>query len=442
MPGDRVMNAMKPRVLLFASCLLFLGVGGPSYAAEEVRAPLAEAGRALADQDGNTRRKAAEVVGTYRESEAVRLLLQTYRAEGRDAYGVKAACAAALGATGLPEAGPALAEVLGDPDYWVRRQAAESLGKIPGPAADEALGRALADPDSRVRAQALVSAAGRPALDARVAGFVDDPDPRVAAAALEALAASEGTGATETLVTALESPQWQVRYRSAALLTSRGDERGVETLRRAVRSGPHPGAALREAGSAGEKAAPLLVELANDPSVAERQRVLDALEELDCPESTIFFSRLAADAGAPAEERLQAAMALYDRRERISADQIRGVAGLLGAEDPNLAAVALQVLLEKGGPEYLGRIAPLARDPNKVLRHFALANLVRHGGPEFEPVFVEALGDDNGANVRLALEALGRSGTPASLPAIRPLLEDRKLRRYAEAAVEAIESRR
>jgi hypothetical protein len=78
---------------------------------------------------------------------------------------------------------------------------------------------------------------------------------------------------------------------------------------------------------------------------------------------------------------------------------------------------------------------------NKVVRHFALSNLWRYGGAQYESSFLEALGDANGANVRLALEALGEAGSPRSLPAVRALEENRKYRRYALTAAEAIEAR-
>ena len=156
---------------------------------------------------------------------------------------------------------------------------------------------------------------------------------------------------------------------------------------------------------------------------------------------TAFFAALAADPGAPAADRARAVAVLFDRRDALTAVQVAGVGGLLDAGDPNLTAVTLQILLDRGGPGHLPGVVPLVHHDNKVVRHFALSNLRCHGGAPYESTFVEALGDANGANVRLALEALGESGSSAALPAIRAFAEERKYRRYAQAAIEAIEAR-
>ncbi|MEW6490424.1 MAG: HEAT repeat domain-containing protein [Thermodesulfobacteriota bacterium] len=433
--------ARLPLLLALWAALALGAAAGPGLAsegAEELEVLRAE----IVSEDGNTRRKAAEGLGACGDPAAVPLLAEAYRAEGRDAFGVKAACAEALGRTGRPEAAQPLGEMLGDPDYWVRRKAAEALAHVPGEGATTILLRAAADPDPRVRAQALLSLASRresrPALEAGLR----DADDRVAAAAVEALAQWEGEGTRALLADAAKSPAWRVRLRAASALLRRGDPLGGQVLREEIVSGAHGGTALREAAAAGAAAVPLLRDLYRDPGLVEPERVLDALEGVEGREAGEFFVSLALDAAAPAPHRLRGASSAFDRRAELAPAQVERLAGLLEAQDPNLVGVALQLLGEGGGASHLSRIALLASHENPVLRHFALVNLARYGGPEHEAHLVEALSDPNGANVRLALEGLGRVGSAAALPPIRSLGQDVRLRRYAQAAAEAIEARR
>jgi HEAT repeat protein len=193
--------------------------------------------------------------------------------------------------------------------------------------------------------------------------------------------------------------------------------------------------------AAGDPAVPVLARLYADPQTPERTRVLDALETVGEPAATGFFSDLAGKSGAALEHRVRAAMVLFDRRDKLDKGQVRRAAELLAEKETNLVAVALQILLDAGGPEYLGRITPLAKLGDDVVRHFAIANLARFGGPEHEGELIGALSEPNGATVRLALEALARVGTRKALPSVRPLTQDPKYKRYAQAAVEAIETR-
>jgi HEAT repeat protein len=428
-------------LLAFGAALCFgagVGPGRASEGAQDLEALRAE----IVSEDGNTRRKAAEGLGACGDPAAVLLLAEAYRAEGRDAFGVKAACAEALGRTARPDAAEPLGEMLGDPDYWVRRKAAEALARIPGPVASGLLGRAAADPDPRVRAQALLALGARRESRSFLEAGLRDADDRVAAAAVEALGEWDGGEARELLAQAAESPSWRVRLRAASALLRRGDPRGRQLLGAEVLSGAHGSAALREAASAGAAAVPLLSELYRSPNVSDPERVLDALEGVEGPEATEFFVSLALDAGAPADHRLRGASAAFDRRQELGPEQVARLAVLLEAPDPNLVGVALQLLGEGGGAAHLRRIAPLASHENPVLRHFALVNLARFGGPEHEAYLVEALSDPSGAIVRLALEGLARVGTPAALPPIRSLAQDVRLRRYAQAAADAIEARR
>ena len=416
-----------------------LALAGPPVRA----ATLDDLARDLVAADGDTRRKAAEALGEVRSEEAVDLLARAYRDEVEDAYGVKAACARALGRIGLPAAARPLAAMLDDPDYWVRKKAVEALGAIPGPDAAQALTRAVSDPDPRVRAEALEALGRKGGPLEPLRRGLSDPDDRVRAAALAALAEAGAPETDRLLGEALSSGSWRLRVRAAALLARRGDERGVRALTEIVRSGEHAGAALREWGCLKEQGIPVLVALFGDPEVApaDRRRVLTALKGMDCPATTAFFVTLATDPGARAEDRVQAALVLYERREELTDEQVAAVAELLGAEDLNLRAVALQVLLDRGGPRYLPRIAPLADHENPVLRHFALANLARYGGSEYEAVFVRALSDPKGTNVRLAIETLGRLGTARCLGALEKMTEKRKYRRFARQAIEEIRAR-
>jgi len=252
---------------------------------------------------------------------------------------------------------------------------------------------------------------------------------------------SNHPGAAALVERSLGAGSWQVRYRAAALLARTGDPRGLELLAEAVRDGRHVGAALRETAAVGDPAAAALAEWYRIGDERLAAQVLDTLEGMECAASTDFFIALALAPGAAPADRVRAATILFDRREALGAGQVEALGKLLDATDPNLLAVGLQLLLERGGPDHLARVVPLVGHANKVVRHFALANLRSHGDATYEASFIAALADDNGANVRLALEALGEVGSARALAAIHTLEEDRMYRRYAQAAAEAIEAR-
>lgn len=432
---------MAIRLLLWAgiiSCFLF-----PSAAAtaERDQPTLTELGRDLKSDDGNTRRKAVEGLGGFREPEAVKLLADAYRSEERDAFGVKAACALALGRTGLPEAATPLAGMLADPDYWVRKRAAEALADIPGDAAFQALQKASGDSDPRVRARAVLSLGNKSGGTALIRKALTDRDDRVIAAGIEALDAAKDPGAGQIIGEALSHSSPQVRHRAARLLARRGDPRGLQALEADIRSGADQGEAIKEAASVGDAAVPVLGRLAAERQNPERQKILEALETMDCPAATAFFADLATNTGAAAEDRLRATMVLFDRRQKLDRSQVQSAASLLEDKDANLVGVALQILLDAGGPEYSGRIVSLAKREEEVIRHFAIANLARHGRPEHEDALAAALSGANGATIRLALEGLARVGSRKSLPTIQGLTQDMKYKRFAQAAIEAIQAR-
>jgi HEAT repeat protein len=68
---------------------------------------------------------------------------------------VRAAAAAALGATGDPAALPALRRAQADPGYGVRVSANYALGELGGPDAAAALLEAMRDPVHQVRLSAV-----------------------------------------------------------------------------------------------------------------------------------------------------------------------------------------------------------------------------------------------------------------------------------------------
>lgn len=435
------MVSMRGAALRWALLLLLCT---PLPGAAQDAAPSTDLGalsQDLSGADGNARRRAAEQLGRLRLPEALPLLERAYDAEEADAFGVKAAVAAALGELGTADAARPLARILADPDYWVRRRAAEALGRIPGGEAARTLVNALQDRDVRVRAEAVKALGGHPDQLPRVVEALRDADPRVVAAALEALDAADAPQARDELAGALASDDSSLRFRAAALLARRGDERGLWTLEEGLGAPQTSRAALREAGRAGCGAVPLLAGFLRAAGEAGQELTLGLLEAQSCPQATEALLGHALCATCPAPGRVKATQALFDRRSALTVAQAGQVARLLGEEDADLLALALQVLLDAPGAPPLGRLDTLAFHPNQVVRHFALACLGRFGGNAQEATLVRALADANGSNVRLALEGLARFGTAAALPAIRPLAEDRLYRRAAEGAIEAIEGR-
>lgn len=437
--------------ILFLLFLFFFGGIGSAVAfdadapvepaIEEEVLSFSELLKQLESEDGNARRKAAELLSEHSNAEAVEALAKAYAATVHDGFGVKAAVATTLGKIGRAEAAKTLSSMLSENDYWVRRKAAQSLGAIPGNEAVESLYRALNDEDPRVRADAVLSLGLKKIGIDKLKKALDDEDDRVVAAAYTSIDAVEGDAAREMLVAALNNKSWRVKYRAASLLAQRKDQRGFDALEKAIKKGTHIGTALREASCIGTNVVPLLAELFSDPDVGEKEKILSTIEKLDCATSTDFFYKLYVNKNADPASRVKAGTVLFDRRSQLEGDWLKDIADLLTEEDPNIIAIALQFLGENDSSDYISRIVPHASHENLVIRHFALMNLSEHAGPEYEGLFIKVLSDEKMVNVRLALETLGKIGSQKSIEAIRPLSEERKTRRFADEAIEAIEER-
>lgn len=428
--------------------LLFVGGSGATFASDSSnqteqpdKSSYSELTVQLESEDGNSRRKAAEMLAEYPSADSVEVLSKAYKAVISDGFGVKAAIAVSLGKIGREDGVPTLSAMLDDSDYWVRRKAAQALGSISGEKAVETLYKALKDQDPRVRADAVLSLGKKKAGLDKIKKALKDEDERVAAAAYTAIDAIQDDGAREILAEALSDENWIIRYRAASLLAQRDDQRGFDVLEKAIKKGINIGTALREASCIGPNIVPLLAELFSDPEVQEKAKILKTIEKLDCPASTEFFYKLFTNKNADDESRVTAGTVLFDRREELKGDWTKDVAEVLYEENPNLVAISLQFLQEGLGGEYISRIIPHASHENDVIRHFALLNLSEYATTEHEGIFIAALNDDKMINVRLALDTLERIGTQKAIDAIAPLAEERKTRRYADQAIEAIRER-
>lgn len=125
------------------------------------------------ERPGDHAEREVSILGRLRAQEAVPRLIELL--DAAPTPHLRAASAAALGATAHPDAVPALLRALGDPMREVRAQAAWALGRVGDPLAVEALDAALDDGYLWVRLRAAESLAalgeaGLAALRRRAAG--------------------------------------------------------------------------------------------------------------------------------------------------------------------------------------------------------------------------------------------------------------------------------
>jgi HEAT repeat protein len=111
------------------------------------------------------------------------------------------------------EALAALIEAAGSDLVELRREAVRTLGRIGGAAAADTVLTALDDPETEVRLaalDALEALAAGPERDARLARLTQDPDPAIRERAVRALLTGSGSGGRAQLATILADPDLTV----------------------------------------------------------------------------------------------------------------------------------------------------------------------------------------------------------------------------------------
>ncbi len=216
---------------------------GASEALVVVRVPMAAVAlrAALADEDWEVRRNAAQALGALASPGAGRRLAKALLHDAE--VQVRLACAAALARTG--GGGWALARAAArDPSLEVRLTALDALAHRPAPSQAPHLWPLLADRTGLVRfaaARALAWSGDRRgrAFLAR-ALFGRDSDDR--ARAVTVLADSPTRWARDQLAHALATKD--IALAAASALATRGDRRGIVALVRMSEGGPEASAAL------------------------------------------------------------------------------------------------------------------------------------------------------------------------------------------------------
>jgi HEAT repeat protein len=262
----------------------------------------------------------------------------------------------------------------------VRRVSAEILGHLEVPEAAPALARALDDPDPEVRAALLRALARTAASQAllEVAACLEDPEAEVRLQAVETLSALAGypRGLRAHLLPRLEDPDPAVQARAATALLRHGSEPAAEQVLRQLAESP--GAEARVAA---------MQALAAWGVAAELESVARGLQD---PSPVVRRAAAAALPGFGSEgtvELLRGALGDGDRLVRQAAAEALGQLGE-PAVQPTLEALE-QEALQDGALQALarlplaGREAPLVafsqRKAAQAARYAGLRGAVRFG---------------------------------------------------------------
>jgi HEAT repeat protein len=183
---------------------------------------------ALADEDTNTRSKAAEALAKIGHPASDKLIQALADERGF----VRNWAAWVLGKMEEAQAVNALISALADDYDSVRENAAWALGQIRDPRAVEALVTAMMDEYANVRQYAVSALAemAHPETLQPLLVAIQDMDPTVRQNAASGLGQLRDAGAVEPLTVALKDPDPVVRGEVACALAQIGDQRAVDPL--------------------------------------------------------------------------------------------------------------------------------------------------------------------------------------------------------------------
>jgi HEAT repeat protein len=289
----------------------------------------------LDDPDDEVRAKSATALGRLGDQSAVGPLLERLLADS--APFVRARIANALGQFGDVEVTDRLVHALGDPAWWVRVRSVEALERI-GPSAEQTLLTALNHTDREIRGRAAVTLE-RLGSAAALATIVRDGDHADDAA--ETLVKFQTAGARELIAGLLMAPRHEAR----------------DTTLRAIRA-----AGRRDLAQE-------VVQVAlSDPDPALRANAMDMLARFRVPEATT--AALEAEQGDPEPAVRAAAIRALARQGGEPA--LRRVVANVASGDPIVRATAIEAatrLSLRGIHEIL--LERLADDPEPLVRQRA-----------------------------------------------------------------------
>lgn len=374
--------------------------------------------RALVSRDPEKRRRAAELLGTHRDSRAADLLIAGL---GDESYRVRRECATALGNLEFAAGVPALIDALTDTHWAVREAAATALAQSGCESASDSLVKALRDGHSEVRASAAkaLGAIRNASATQSLITALADPDPSSRVAAAQALA---DIGEHKWKDAVLGTDEDWLR------LSATGDRRACRPLARVLeRSDPAAVEPLRRIGAP----EPLIVAL-DDPVV--RYDAIRALGDIGDPAGVDALLRLltqhdlipiVAEAlgkiGDPrAIEPLSRILRILTDAEGQAARTVVRALGRLGIaavdalirslQHPSVAAIAAYQLGELGDKRAIGPLAKMLYEPESCAA--AADALARISSPEANEALAEGLMALGGVNRLTAARALARTGDP------------------------------
>lgn len=366
----------------------------------------------LEDRDPGVRRAGADALGDLGGPEVIEPLARALR----DAEpAVRWSAAYALGATRLPEAVPPLLDALHDPEGAVRTFAAAALGDLGDPRAVPALLRAMDAFAEPATAEVLV----RFDLDARAVA----PLGRALDRAVAARAAAEREGEEET-----PDPLSDPRLRVLDAFGRITDPAAIPALLPLLRSsdGWHRAAALAGLAAVGPEAAPPLLDLLDEPGVADVDAVLETLCLLGDPESfSALVLRLGTEEVARVLGRVLApglvvhGSAPERAMKALGWDLLEPFAGLLDHADPEVRRAAAPIFGHLGDRRAAPFLLASLEAADRAGKERALWALAAIADPAAVEVFAGALGTDLGRAATAGLGALGAEAAPALVAALR-----------------------
>ncbi len=365
--------------------------------------------------------------------EALETTCPVYKKAARD---VRRAAAFALGKIGAPEAIPALAELLDDPDWRVRAEVVRTLRTL-GADVLPLVRRALRDEKGAVREAAVEALAdiGRPAIPVLIE-LSDHPDPEIHIEAIRALGRLRATEASPALID----------------IVLRADEGKVveAAVKALVRIGPPAVPHLRELLSAPDSSARLFAAAvlfaidflpsfalwATDvvgpylmgPGVSWEELPLPPVESVPPDPARVLTAYLNAE---PVESRL-VALRVAAALGRLAAELPGEARAYVEEEDPMPLRILSLVFGVFGEPYYPGTfevVDALMEDVGRdklVEAAESLAEAILGMISETSSTLAELLCHESGEIRALAAEALGYLGPRAggAVPALVECLDD------------------
>ncbi len=333
-----------------------------------------------------------------------------------------------------PEALPALAELVLDPDEEVSRFVSETLPKLGARAAARKLISLLAIGGDRGKVVVALGQLDLPGTIPTLISLLEDPEHGVRERAVGALVKVGPGDHLERIASLLGHREAGVRDAAAKALGLLGSEENSSALTPLLKD-PDPevrGNTAEAMGHLGSRdQAGAISVLLNEESAFVRWHAVRTLGTLGARESIPAIAQRLADPDRAVP--LQAAEALAKLGAR---DHAREIAKLLGKGNEDIRPWVMVALAQLGSRDAAPEVLRLLEDEDPATRGSALDTLAAMGAREAVPKAVGLLKDEDAGVRRSAVRAVAALMGREAVPVLLPLLKEKE---RAEEAADALQ---